>query len=231
MITAELSTRKKKASVHVTCHVCMHWAATLSFSQINLLVTEHLVAIIFQTTLWGHLGFQRTPTASEQTGNQVLAPHTEPLWLTACSLIQLSLLLESNFCFLRFKALRSLFGKFLGFVGFFAVVKKALLVCPLFVITWFGTSAWFLWKQVVLWDRAGFHLKIPLGTKVISTEISQLGPALGCTASMRGSPLSTQLSLQGDSLKLVIFLELAFNLWPVLCDQTVLEWGWLVSDR
>lgn len=70
---------KKKESVHVACHVCMHWAATLAFSQINLLVTEHLVAIIFQTTFWGHLGFQRTPTASEQTGNQVLAPHTEPL--------------------------------------------------------------------------------------------------------------------------------------------------------
>ena len=51
------------------------------------------------------------------------------------------------------------------------------------------------WKLVVLQDKDGFCLKIPLGTEVLSTEISQFGPVLVCAVSSRGIPLSTQLSL------------------------------------
>lgn len=70
--------------------------------------------------------------ASGQVGNQVLAPHIELLWLTACSLIwklRVSLLPELSFCFLHFEALWALFGNCLEVLCMCACVKKDLLIC------------------------------------------------------------------------------------------------------
>lgn len=38
-------------SVHMACHVCMHWAATLSPFNKSLLVMKYLVNIIFQSMI------------------------------------------------------------------------------------------------------------------------------------------------------------------------------------
>lgn len=63
--------------MHMACHVCMQWVATLSFSQIHFHDKTPSRYCFSVDILGAHPGFQRitTPIATGQVSNQVLEPH------------------------------------------------------------------------------------------------------------------------------------------------------------